>query len=160
MTKAPFLLLLLALLLTLQLATSADAEPASTPPLQTVSLCPGDRAADLLDLTSVDFAPDPLRRGQEATVALRGVLRRPVADGGVVSVSLKMGPIKLLETSLDLCDTLTSIGSSCPLPEGDLSLSHSFTVPNEVPSGKFTAQVHLKDVKGQTISCLLANLKL
>ncbi|KAI9360412.1 hypothetical protein DFJ73DRAFT_79205 [Zopfochytrium polystomum] len=98
--------------------------------------------------------------GTEANMTVVGHLKSTVEKGSVIKVLFKLGPIKLLDTTLDLCESIEKIGKSCPLPAGETVLSHKFTVPNEIPPGKFSAQIELRNKDSSVISCLSANLRL
>jgi hypothetical protein len=50
-----------------------------------------------------------------------------------MKVQVKIGMIKLLDTILDLCEQIKSVGKQCPLPKGDLFISHTFDIPPEAP---------------------------
>ncbi|KAJ3197065.1 Phosphatidylglycerol/phosphatidylinositol transfer protein [Irineochytrium annulatum] len=126
--------------------------------LPSISNC-GSAATDLLTLTSLTVNPDPVHRGDLTTITVVGVLKEEVTDGAKMRATVKLGPIKLVEAELDLCEQIKSVGKSCPLPKGDTVVSHTFTVPAEVPPGRYTAHIDLYTADKQSIACVNANVR-
>ncbi|KAJ3112027.1 Phosphatidylglycerol/phosphatidylinositol transfer protein [Phlyctochytrium bullatum] len=73
--------------------------------------------------------------------------------------SVKLGPIKLVDVEMDLCEKMESIGKACPLPEGETEIAQTFTIPNEVPPGRYAVHVELLTKERKNIACLNANLR-
>ncbi|KAJ3334374.1 Phosphatidylglycerol/phosphatidylinositol transfer protein [Blyttiomyces sp. JEL0837] len=88
---------------------------------------------DIFQPQSIILSPDPPRRGQPLTVEIIGELTEDVVDGASADVQVKLGVIKLLDQSLDLCKEVGQIGRECPIEKGHQEIRHTVDIPREVP---------------------------
>ncbi|KAF9329201.1 Phosphatidylglycerol/phosphatidylinositol transfer protein [Podila minutissima] len=110
----------------------------------------------LLDIKYINISPDPPARGQNLTIDAMGILAKDVVEGAKIDVLVKLGLVKLLQKQLDFCEEAAKVDKNCPLQAGEQYLQHTVELPKEIPPGKFTATVKVKNPDGEEISCLTA----
>ena len=64
------------------------------------------------------------------TIKLTGTLSAPLEDGAYFQLTIKVGLIKLLEKTLDLCE---EEDIKCPIPAGPVVLTDTWTLQNVPP---------------------------
>ncbi|KAI9254276.1 hypothetical protein BY458DRAFT_521010 [Sporodiniella umbellata] len=106
------------------------------------------------------MSPEILTRGEKVNVELKGVLPESVPEGSMIDVTIKMGLFTLYTLELDFCESIRSLGESCPFPKGKFSFKKSVSIPLEktVP-GKFTIRSELKMPDKRRISCLVSDVQ-
>lgn len=99
-----------------------------------------------------------LLRGKSLAITASGTLEEDIEEGAKVHVEVSYGFIKLINQELDLCEYAGQVDLECPLKKGDLKLSKTVDLPNEIPPGKYNvvADVYTKDK--ETITCLKASV--
>ncbi|KAJ3417117.1 Phosphatidylglycerol/phosphatidylinositol transfer protein [Chytridiales sp. JEL 0842] len=138
--------------------TSASLFPKSSSSDKTLETCGID--SDILTLHSIDIIPDPPERGRDATINAIGTLKEDIADGAKLKVQVKLGMIKLYDAVLDLCQQIQSVGKACPLPKGDLVISHTFDIPPQAPPGRYNVHMTMFTSDERSIGCVDAHLRL
>ncbi|KAG0677525.1 Phosphatidylglycerol/phosphatidylinositol transfer protein [Pichia californica] len=112
-----------------------------------------------LKLYSVDLSPNPPERGQNLTITASGFLSDDIEQGAYVDVVVNYGYIKLLTQTYDLCDELPNIDMTCPINNGDYTLTKIVQIPNEVPPGKYTVFARAYNKDDSMISCLTGTVE-
>ncbi|KAF8923881.1 Phosphatidylglycerol/phosphatidylinositol transfer protein, partial [Dissophora ornata] len=73
-----------------------------------------------------------------------------------------VGVVKLLTKRYQFCEESVKIGKECPVKAGVQILQHSVDLPKEIPPGKYTVNVRVKNPasadggEGQEVTCLIA----
>ncbi|KAL4996947.1 Phosphatidylglycerol/phosphatidylinositol transfer protein [Aspergillus recurvatus] len=111
-------------------------------------------SGDLLEIQSVDLAPNPPKAGTTLKIKAAGNLHERIEQGAYVVLEVKYGLITLLRQTADLCEQLTNVDLQCPLEEGPMVLTKQVQLPQQIPRGRYTvhADVYTKDDK--RITCL------
>ncbi|KAI8852961.1 ML domain-containing protein [Chytridium lagenaria] len=139
----------------LSITAATSAAPASSSVISNCGL-----PTDLLTVSSLTVSPDPPKKGQDVTLMAVGDLSEEVTAGAIMRAQVKVGPIKLVDIEMDLCEKLESIGKSCPLPKGETLITQTFSIPKEVPSGRYSVHVDLLTKERKSVGCINANLRL
>lgn len=107
-----------------------------------------------LQASSIDINPSPPTTGQPIVITINGKSKK-AATSGQVKVDLRLGFVKYSKT-LDLCSTLSSIGSSegCPLNEGDHQIVVKQDIPANTPALKIQGTVRAFDQDGALMTCV------
>ncbi|AET40038.1 sterol transporter Ecym_5275 [Eremothecium cymbalariae DBVPG len=129
---------------------------------------PGDSPLEKCDLAEeqsleihyIDLTPNPPERGANLTIDAEGVLYSTVDEGSYVMVEVRLGYIKLLTQTFDLCEQLeeNDLGYECPLLPGTYTISETVEIPVQVPPGKYTVQVRAFTGDDQEVACLTGNV--
>ncbi|AGO12541.1 AaceriAER201Cp [[Ashbya] aceris (nom. inval.)] len=114
----------------------------------------------LLDVQEIEITPNPPQRGKNLTVEARGDLFGPVEDGAYVIVEVRLGYIKLLSETFDLCKELdeNDLGLQCPLAEGEYELAKTVEIPQQVPPGRYHVVARAYTVDDELITCLTGDV--
>lgn len=126
---------------------------------------PGDNPLDycndpsdyLVQIESVDLAPNPPLPGKTLTIKAKGTFQEKIEQGAYVLLQVKYGLITLIKQQADLCEQIVNVDLKCPLEEGEMSFTKDVDLPAHIPPGKYSvhADVFTKDDK--RITCLDAN---
>lgn len=111
----------------------------------------------ILELSIVELIPNPPVRGENLTIAAAGELFDVIEEGSYVDVEVRLGYIKLLTQTFDLCETLEDNdvdGLTCPLTAGQYSLVKEVAIPAEVPPGKYVIVARAYNADDSLITCL------
>ncbi|KAL4871785.1 Phosphatidylglycerol/phosphatidylinositol transfer protein [Aspergillus spectabilis] len=113
-----------------------------------------DPSGNLLEIESVDLAPNPPKPGQVLKIKAEGVLNKTVEKGAYVLLEVKYGLITLVRQKPDLCEQLVNVDLECPLEAGPLVLTKEVQLPAQIPPGRYTvhADVYTKD--DERLTCL------
>lgn len=115
----------------------------------------------MLEISNVDLFPNPPVRGQNLTISALGNLHDTVEEGAYVDVEVRLGYIKLLTQTYDLCETLEENdvdGLTCPLTAGLYSVVKEVEIPAEVPPGKYVVVARAYNVDDELITCLTGDI--
>ncbi|KAG1801542.1 ML domain-containing protein [Suillus plorans] len=136
------------------LAILAGLASASSPPTQEVMNQPVHTmeswswkdcgsSTDVVQLESISVSPDPPKPGQDLTVTVVGTAQQRIEDGAYADVVVKLGLIKLLSKSFDVCDEARNANATiqCPVEEGSYTVVETVALPKEIPQAKFTVAV-------------------
>ncbi|KAF4459476.1 phosphatidylglycerol phosphatidylinositol transfer [Fusarium albosuccineum] len=123
-----------------------------------LELCPGDHAADLIRIDSVDLLPNPPQAGQELVIKAKGTVKQKIEEGAYVLLTVKYGLIRLISTKADLCEQIGNVDLKCPVEAGDLEITKSVDLPAEIPPGKYTVLADVFTVEDVQITCLTATV--
>lgn len=114
-----------------------------------------------LELSTVNLTPNPPVRGQNLTISAVGKLHETVEEGAYVEVEVRLGYIKLLTQTYDLCETLeeNDVGElSCPLEAGLYNVVKEVEIPAEVPPGRYVVLARAYNVDDELITCLTGEI--
>lgn len=111
----------------------------------------------LLEINSIELAPNPPQRGQNLTIAASGEVFEELVEGAYIDVEVRLGYIRLLTQTFDLCETLDENdveGLKCPVQPGIYNLAKEVAIPAEVPPGKYVFVARAYTVEDDLISCV------
>ncbi|KAL0580372.1 hypothetical protein V5O48_001617 [Marasmius crinis-equi] len=107
--------------------------------------------SDIIQIDSIQVSPDPPQPGKELTVKVKGVASETVEEGAMADVVVKLGLIKLLSKTFDLCDEARKANATiqCPIEAGEHDVTQVVELPKEIPKAKFkvNAQGYTEDEK-------------
>ncbi|KAJ7119988.1 ML domain-containing protein [Mycena crocata] len=100
-------------------------------------------AADAVQIRSISVSPDPPKIGAELTVTIDAEVKETIEDGATADVMVKVGRIKLLEQTFDICEEARKANAtiSCPVEPGVYQIVQSVELPKEVPKLKYVINV-------------------
>jgi len=112
--------------------------------------------ADIVDIKSITLSPDPPKLGENLTVTVSAVTSETIEEGAYVDVTVKLGLIKLLNKSFDLCEEARKANASvqCPVQKGNYLVEQTVSLPKEIPPGKFTIHVQGYTTNDEDLLCL------
>ncbi|OAX42400.1 hypothetical protein K503DRAFT_847858 [Rhizopogon vinicolor AM-OR11-026] len=98
---------------------------------------------DAIQLQSISLSPDPPKPGEDLTVSVVGTAKDRIEDGAYADVVVKLGLIKLLTKTFDVCEEARGANASiqCPVEEGEYTVVQTVALPKEIPKAKFTVTV-------------------
>ncbi|RDW90818.1 ML domain-containing protein [Aspergillus mulundensis] len=91
-------------------------------------------SGDILQIESVDLAPNPPKPGTTLVINAKGNLHQKIEKGAYVVLEVKYGLITLLRQTADLCEQLVNVDLQCPLEEGEMVLTKQVDLPKQIPS--------------------------
>ncbi|KAI0080100.1 MD-2-related lipid-recognition [Panus rudis PR-1116 ss-1] len=112
--------------------------------------------SDPIRIKSIDISPDPPKPGEDLTVKVKGVANQRVEEGAYADVTVKVGVIKILQKEFDLCEEARNAETSvqCPVEEGEYTVTHTVTLPKEIPPAPFKVDVNGYTVDDEDLVCL------
>ncbi|KAG2118442.1 ML domain-containing protein [Suillus clintonianus] len=113
-------------------------------------------SSDAIQVKSISLSPDPPKPGQDLTVTVVGTAQQRIEDGAYADVVVKLGLIKLLSKSFDVCEEARSANASiqCPIDEGEYTVVQTVALPKEIPQAKFSVSVRGYTVEDEDMLCL------
>ncbi|SCU93937.1 LAME_0F05512g1_1 [Lachancea meyersii CBS 8951] len=111
----------------------------------------------LLDIKLVNLLPNPPVRGENVTISAAGYVKDTIVEGAYVDVEVRLGYIKLLSQTYDLCEELEKNdvdGLKCPIEVGDYMIEKTVEIPQEVPPGKYSVVARAYTEDDDEITCL------
>jgi len=115
-------------------------------------------AKDHFAIGDVQITPDPPKKGQNLTVAFKGILDEDVS-AGTIDITVKYSVITLLSKTENLC-TFDPAEVKCPIPKGNFGLKVSELIPGDAPPGSYTGKAIIKDQSKAEIACITFGVKL
>ncbi|KAJ7485925.1 MD-2-related lipid-recognition domain-containing protein [Mycena latifolia] len=111
---------------------------------------------NVLQLESLTISPDPPVPGKDLTITAKGYARESIEDGAYADVTVKLGLIKLLSKTFDICEEArkANVSISCPVAEGKYVVVQTVVLPKEIPPAKFIVQVRAYTVDDDDMLCL------
>ncbi|WP_424211040.1 ML domain-containing protein [Streptomyces sp. BI20] len=106
----------------------------------------GDPDLAVSDLT---FAPETPVKGKDLTLTVTGTLKRAITSG-TLNTKMKYGIVTVLAESVPLGHTGT----------GPFTAQQVIHLPEDAPSGSYTAHVTVLDDNGSELAALYADLRL
>ncbi|ORY84804.1 phosphatidylinositol/phosphatidylglycerol transfer protein [Protomyces lactucae-debilis] len=114
---------------------------------------------DLISIDRLELSPNPPERGQNLTIYAEGSIKEDIQQGAYVDIIVKYGLIRLLHTTLDLCEQTEKIDLACPIEAGPLALERVVELPKVIPPGKYSVQAQVFTEDGEQITCLSAHVQ-
>ncbi|CAL1695450.1 unnamed protein product [Somion occarium] len=107
-----------------------------------------------IHIESIEITPDPPKPGEDLTVTVKGVASERVEEGAYADVAVKVGRIKILQKEVDLCEEAANTSVQCPVEEGEYTVTHTVTLPKEIPQAPFNVEVDGYTVEDEDLVCL------
>jgi len=109
-----------------------------------------------IQIDSIELSPDPPVPGQELTVTVKALVTDVIEEGASADVTVKLGLIKLLQKSFDICQEARNANAtvSCPVEPGPYEVVQSVQLPAEIPKAKFVVLVRGFTVAEEDMLCL------
>ncbi|KAJ7293673.1 ML domain-containing protein [Mycena rebaudengoi] len=109
-----------------------------------------------VQIESIQVSPDPPVPGKDLTVTVKAVVTEVIEEGAYADVTVKLGRIKLLQKTFDLCEEGRKANAdvSCPVEEGPLTVVQTVALPKEIPKAKFVVLVRGFTVDQEDMLCL------
>ncbi|KAG1899139.1 ML domain-containing protein [Suillus fuscotomentosus] len=150
---------LLAMLAGLASASSPPTQEVMNQPVHTMeswSWSDCGSPAHVVQLKSISLSPDPPKPGQDLTVTVVGTAQQRIENGAYADVVVKLGLIKLLSKTFDVCDEARNANATiqCPVEEGDYTVVETVALPKEIPQAKFTVAVRGYTADEDDMLCL------
>ncbi|KAF8901778.1 ML domain-containing protein [Mucidula mucida] len=111
------------------------------------------RPTDPIQLESIAVSPDPPKAGEDLTVTVRALVTEAVEEGAYAEVIVKLGRVKILTTTFDICEE-ARYDVSCPMRKGPHIVVHTVALPNDIPRAKFTVDINAYTVDDDDLMCL------
>ncbi|KAJ7130682.1 ML domain-containing protein [Mycena filopes] len=110
--------------------------------------------ADSVQIKSISVSPDPPKIGADLTVTVDLQVVETIEEGATADVLVKVGRIKLLQQTFDLCEEARKANATvaCPIDPGVYSIVQTVELPKEVPKLKYVINVqgYTKDEEPMT----------
>ncbi|OAQ96684.1 hypothetical protein LLEC1_02206 [Akanthomyces lecanii] len=123
-----------------------------------VEFCDADRESDLVNVQKIDIAQNPPKAGKPLQITLAAEVRKEIAAGAYVKVTVKYGLIQLLSTTADFCEQLGNVDMKCPLEAGQLTVTKSVDLPSVIPPGTYNVFADVYSDDDEQISCMKASV--
>ncbi|KAB8069866.1 ML domain-containing protein [Aspergillus leporis] len=94
---------------------------------------------DVVQLKDISVNPDPPSAGKSLEVKLAGTVTDVIDEGAYIDVTIRLGRVKILTKTFDVCKTLSDYNSTiqCPVKPGTFEVSHTADLPRELPLARF-----------------------
>ncbi|KAF7349891.1 ML domain-containing protein [Mycena venus] len=151
-------------LLSLSTLGLASALPGSQLALLSGSFLPEDSwgyedcglLSDPVQIKSISISPDPPKIGANLTVTVDLDVVETIEEGATADVLVKVGRIKLLQKTFDICEEARNANAtvSCPVQPGAYSIVQTVALPKEVPKLKYVINVRGYTVDEDAMACV------
>ncbi|KAF8214225.1 ML domain-containing protein [Mycena galopus ATCC 62051] len=111
---------------------------------------------DVIQLKSLEISPDPPQPGKDLTITVKGEAQERIEEGAYANVVVKLGLVKLLTRTFDLCAEArnANVSVTCPVEKGEYEITHTVALPKEIPPAKFTVSVTAYTAEDADMLCL------
>ncbi|TEB34983.1 hypothetical protein FA13DRAFT_1753373 [Coprinellus micaceus] len=112
-----------------------------------------------VEIDSIEVSPDPPQPGKDLTVKVKAKAKERIEEGAYADVTVKLGLVKLLEKTFDVCEEARNANATiqCPVEEGYYIIEQTVALPKEIPRAKFVVNINAYTVEDEDLLCL--NLK-
>ncbi|GAA6019870.1 hypothetical protein JCM11491_004848 [Sporobolomyces phaffii] len=112
--------------------------------------------SDALQIDSIKISPDPPKPGQDLTIVASGRAQSKIDFGTYADVTVKLGLIKLLTKTFDVCDELDNANATlrCPIAPGTHSITQTVALPREIPRAKFQVDALVYTQDEEPAACI------
>ncbi|KAJ7785181.1 ML domain-containing protein [Mycena maculata] len=119
----------------------APPDTARAPDTWEYSNCGED--TDAVQIQSISVSPDPPKIGAALTVTIDAEVKETIEEGATADVLVRVGRIKLLQQTFDLCEEAEKANAtiSCPVEPGPYTIVQTVELPKEVPKLKYVINV-------------------
>ncbi|TFK30519.1 vacuole protein [Coprinopsis marcescibilis] len=109
-----------------------------------------------IQVISIEVYPDPPKPGQDLTVKVKANVLERIEDGAYADVTVKVGLVKLLSKTFDVCEEARNANATvqCPVEPGPYEIEQTVALPKEVPRAKFHVFVEGYTVEDDDMLCL------
>mmetsp|Transcript_20928 Transcript_20928/g.54040 ORF Transcript_20928/g.54040 Transcript_20928/m.54040 type:complete len:148 (-) Transcript_20928:165-608(-) len=107
-----------------------------------------------IDVTAVDLDPYPVpSQGGDLNITITGSLDGGFA-GGMLRYTLTYYGITVVQSKLDICDSLAQSSTPCPLPSGPFTITTTRTLPAIPEAGEWKIEAKIIDsAKQEDVAC-------
>lgn len=115
----------------------------------------------LIRIGSVDLSPNPPQRGTTLNITAVGSVLEEITEGAFVDVEVRLGYIKLLSQTYDLCEELEKNdigGLKCPVAPGLYQIKKTVDIPQEVPAGKYNVIARAYTENVDELTCVTGDV--
>ncbi|KAJ3935342.1 MAG: ML domain-containing protein [Lentinula lateritia] len=111
---------------------------------------------DPIQIQSIEISPDPPLPGKPLTVKVTGTASEVIEEGATADVTVKLGLIKLLTKTFDVCEEARSANASvqCPVEKGQYIVEQTVDLPKEIPPAKFNIHIDGYTVDEDDLMCM------
>ncbi|TRM66183.1 MD-2-related lipid-recognition domain-containing protein, partial [Schizophyllum amplum] len=111
---------------------------------------------DLIQLQSIKVSPDPPQPGEQLTVTVNAVVLETIEEGAYADVVVKLGLIKLLSKTFDVCEEARNANATvqCPVEKGPYTVVQTVDLPKEIPKAKFVVSVRAYTAEDDDMACV------
>ncbi|KAJ3507103.1 hypothetical protein NMY22_g17036 [Coprinellus aureogranulatus] len=97
-----------------------------------------------VQIDSIEVSPDPPQPGKDLTVKVKAKTSERIEDGFYADVQVKLGLVKLLEKTFDVCEEARNANATiqCPVEEGSHVIEQTVALPKEIPRAKFVVNIN------------------
>ncbi|ORX62142.1 hypothetical protein DM01DRAFT_1379976 [Hesseltinella vesiculosa] len=74
----------------------------------------------ILTVKELSASPDPPTQGGKYTIDLKGTLSSALEEGAVGTLTIKLGLVTVMRSTMDICAEIQTSGLKCPLPAGNV----------------------------------------
>ncbi|KXN69036.1 hypothetical protein CONCODRAFT_8620 [Conidiobolus coronatus NRRL 28638] len=110
--------------------------------------------SDLLQVSSVNLAPETPKRGDTIVLTVNGQLSADITAGSVTYSAEYKGQV-VKQVTKDLCES-----GKCPFKAGPNTLTKEFAIPAAIPAGDYVINITTKTANGVAVSHLRGNVNL
>ncbi|KAJ2914859.1 hypothetical protein MD484_g5551, partial [Candolleomyces efflorescens] len=109
-----------------------------------------------VQIESIQVSPDPPQPGQDLTVTVKAQVLERIEEGASADVTVKLGLVKLLEKTFDVCDEARNANATvqCPVEVGPYVVEQTVALPKEIPRAKFVVDVNGYTADEDEMLCL------
>ncbi|SCZ87351.1 BZ3500_MvSof-1268-A1-R1_Chr2-2g04817 [Microbotryum saponariae] len=111
---------------------------------------------DAIEIDSIKISPDPPVPGKDLTIYASGKVKTLITHGSYANVVVKLGLIKLLSKTFDVCDELGNANSTlrCPIDPNTYKVEQTVALPAEIPRAKFVIQANVFTQEDEPAACV------
>ncbi|KAG6888687.1 Phosphatidylglycerol/phosphatidylinositol transfer protein [Termitomyces sp. Mi166 len=111
---------------------------------------------DAIQIEDIVVTPDPPQPGKDLTVKVTGKAQSVIEDGAYAEVSVKLGLVKLLQKTFDVCEEARKANATiqCPVQPGMYTVEQTVALPREIPRAKFKVDVQGYTANDDDMLCL------
>ncbi|KAF8832417.1 hypothetical protein HHX47_DHR1001974 [Lentinula edodes] len=111
---------------------------------------------DPIRIQSIEISPDPPLPGKPLTVKVTGTASEVIEEGATADVTVKLGLIKLLSKTFDVCEEARNANASvqCPVEKGQYVVEQTVDLPKEIPPAKFIIHIDGYTVDVDDLMCM------
>ncbi|KAJ3719838.1 ML domain-containing protein [Lentinula raphanica] len=111
---------------------------------------------DPVRIQNIEISPDPPIPGKALTVTVTGTANEVIEWGAKADVTVKLGLIKLLTKTFDVCEEAEKANATvqCPVEKGQYVVEQTVDLPKEIPQAKFKIHVSGYTVDDEDMMCM------
>jgi len=106
-------------------------------------------------MESFTVSPDPPQPGKNLTVTVVAQAQQEITEGAYANVVVKLGLVKILTKTFDLCEEARNndVSVQCPVEPGPYTVVHTVTLPKEIPPAKFKVEIRGFTTEDDELMC-------